>query len=134
MRRRRRRLLQGVGALGLLALLGLAGGLVWAAWDRSKNRVTVENRSGQPIDTFRVFVGGEPITFRDLEDGAERTVIFHARKSKDHFVVEGRLADGTPVAGKYGYVSGGFGGQRARFVLRPGGKIEFSENLSQSVY
>jgi hypothetical protein len=131
---RRRRLLLGTGALGLLALLGLAGGLVRAVWERSLNRITVENRSGQVIDTFQVFIGGEPITFRNLEDGAESTVIFQTRKHKDHFVVDGRLADGTPVAGQYGYVSGGLGGQRARFVLRPGGQIEFSESLADSAY
>jgi hypothetical protein len=115
-------------------VLALAVSVAWAIWDRSQNRLTVENRSGQAIDIFRVSVGGDTVVVRELATGDETTAAFHVGRSKAHFVVDGRLADGTPIAGEFGYVSGGLGGQRARFIVRPGGRIEFSESVSESAY
>jgi hypothetical protein len=41
-----------------------------------------------------------------------------------HFDVEGKLADGTRIRGRFGHV-GGTGGGRARLVILPGGEMQF---------
>jgi hypothetical protein len=100
--------------LAVVLVVGL-GLLVWA-WQRSQNHLIVENRSGQPIASLRITVGGESTAFRDVAVGAAVTSPFLV-KSEDHFVVEGQLADGTMIRGS------GAAGERARLVVGPGGQI-----------
>lgn len=116
----------GFAVLVLLLVVGVAG-LLWAARGRLQNRLTVENRSGQAIALLRVTTGGETAVFRDLPDGAAATAPFRIQ-TDDHFAVEGRLEDGTGLGGNFGYVTNGMSGQRARFVVLPGGKIRFDQS------
>src|SRR5262249_22774474 len=113
-------------SIAALVLFGVVVGVLWGVWDRLQNRFTVENRSGQEL-TLRVTTGGETITLREVAAGAEATAAFRTG-SDDHFTLEGRLADGTAVEGEFGYVTNGMSGQRARFVVFPGGKVEFSQS------
>jgi hypothetical protein len=109
-----------------LVVVGVMAGVLWAALERFQNRLTVENRSGQPL-TLRVTTGGETITLPEVPAGGEVTAAFPIR-SDDHFAVGGMLAHGTAVGGEFGYVTNGMSGQRARFDISPGGKVEFSQS------
>jgi hypothetical protein len=111
----------------LIVALLLCGGFVWWYHERHQNRLTVENRSGQPIAVLRVAITGETATFRDVAADSQVTGTFRIA-SDDHFTVEGRLADGKRITGQFGYVTGGMSGQRARFVVQPEGKIEFHQS------
>lgn len=110
-----------------LLLAGGLAGLVWMARERLQNRLTVENRSGQPIALLKVTISGETTVHRNVPDGAAVTAPFPIH-SDDHFAVEGQLADGTPVGGNFGYVTNGMSGERARLVVHPGGKVTFEQN------
>src|SRR5688572_14902946 len=104
-----------------LVIAGAVAGL-WAARERLRNRLAVENESGQPLALLRVRISGEDIVFRDVPAGGGVSVAFSIR-SDDHFAVEGRLADGTDIRGEFGYVTNGMSGQRVRFIVMPGGKV-----------
>jgi hypothetical protein len=111
----------------------VGGLLIWggASWlgRATENRIVVVNRSGQPVSSLTVAVYGSDScpTFRDLPDGAEASAPFRIR-GDGGFSVVGSLADGTRIqGGNFGYVTGGMYGERARFVIRPGGGLDFSQ-------
>jgi hypothetical protein len=107
--------------LAILLAVGLAG-LLWLTWQQALNRLTVENRSGQPITLLQVTIGGETCTFRNVAAEAEVTAPFRI-KSDDHFAVAGQLADGTILRGRVGYVTNGMARERARLIVLPGGQL-----------
>ncbi len=119
--------------VGAVLFVGALVGLLVRHWERAQNRLTVENRSGQPLTVFKVITAGEAITFTDVPVGGEVTAAFGIQ-ADDHFAVEGRLADGKRVGGDFGYVTNGMSGQRARFVVRPGGQIEFTQSSGINPY
>ena len=80
--------------LAALLVLGLAL-FLWYNRERSQNRLSFENRSGQPIPLLRVTVAGQTSTFRDVPAGGERFAPLGA--DGERFAVEGRLADGTMI-------------------------------------
>jgi hypothetical protein len=121
-----------LAVVGLLVVSGLAG-LLWVVWERFQNRLTVENRSGQPIALLEIAIGGETVAFRNMADGATVTAAFTIA-TDDHFAVEGRLADGTRLGGKFGYVTNGMCGERAAFGVQPAGKIAFEQTGRISPY
>jgi hypothetical protein len=110
-------------AILLIAGLGL---LVWAITERSRNRLALENRSGQPIASLEVTVAKptdlkktvakQTHTFEDVRPGAEVAAPFPI-KPGDHFAFKGVLADGTRI-GISGVVQ-----EQSRFVAVPGGQI-----------
>jgi hypothetical protein len=59
-------------------------------------RLTVVNRSGQPIPQLTVTVWGERMVIQDLEDGSSVTVPFPGRASPQ-FSIAVALADKTPI-------------------------------------
>lgn len=110
----------------LMIAVVLVGLIVGGVVGSTQNQLTVENRSGQALSWIRVAVTGSSSVawFRDGPD--EGVVSSTFRIGGDgHFQVNGRLADGTRLEGNFGYVTSGMSGQRARFVIRPGGKIDF---------
>jgi hypothetical protein len=111
--------------LAALLVAGLAF-LLWAARGRSQDLLAVENRSGQPIALLEITVAGQTSTFRDVPAGADVTAALGG-KSDDPFVVEGRLADGTMVRGRFAHVADALGGGRTGLVVLPGGQILFRQ-------
>jgi hypothetical protein len=111
-------------ACAVVVALLLAGG--WAVWHRIENRLVVTNESGQAITFLTITVGGETIRLEDVPAGASVSARFRIR-SDDHFVVRGRLADGTELTEDCGYVTNGTYGERAAFVIGPGGKLELRQ-------
>jgi hypothetical protein len=103
--------------------------LVWVGLRWMQNRLVVENRSGQTITVLKISIAGEAIVFENLADGAEVSSAFPI-KTDDHFVVDGRLADGTEIHGGFGYVTNGMYRERARFVIKPGGEVTFSQGAA----
>ena len=102
--------------LGVPLLLG-AGALVWFAAHGSEVALTVENRSGEVLTSLEIKSEGKATTLRDVAPGTEQTVLL---AGGDHFEVEGKLADGTRIRGRFGQVGG-----RARLILLPGGQMQF---------
>src|SRR5262249_44529920 len=95
----------------LLAVLIIAAVLVSVLCElreRCQNRLTVENRSGQRLAVLAVTITRETAVFRDVPVRADVTATFRIG-SDAHFVVNGQLADGTAVAGEFGYVTKGMG-------------------------
>ena len=109
--------------LAVLAIIGL-GAVLWVTRGGLQNRLTVENRSTQALPLLRITIGGETVAFHDMPPGGEEAAAFTTRRD-DRFTVEGRLADGTLVRGVFGHLANGAVGERARFIIRPGGQIEF---------
>lgn len=112
----------------MLAVAGIAllcSGVVCSV-RMMENRLVVENRSGQPIAWFKIGMdnAGPTAMFKDIPDGGAETASFKIR-GDDGFVVDGMLADGTKLGGNFGYVTNGQYGERPRFVVRRGGKIDF---------
>jgi hypothetical protein len=101
--------------IAILLIAGLAL-LLWAIAERSRNRLAIENRSGQPITSLRVTVAGKTQTFEDVRVGTEVTVPL-ALKPGDRFSFEGTLADGSRIR------MSGVAGEQSRFVALPGGQI-----------
>ncbi|SIO60691.1 hypothetical protein SAMN05444166_6488 [Singulisphaera sp. GP187] len=115
---------------GMTAIAGLAlvfGG-VTCGFRRAENRLVVENRSGQSLDLLDISLSraGHIVTIKSLPDGGAETAPFWI-KGDDGFVLNGSLADGTKVVGNFGYVTNGDYAERLRFVVRPGGRVEFTD-------
>jgi hypothetical protein len=110
----------------VLLLTGGVVGLAWAAHWRYRNVLIVENQSGQTIPLLQVRIGGETIDLANIVPGAEAKTTFRIR-GDDSFQVDGRLADGTRIAGGFGYVTNGMAGEQARMVVLPEGKIKFQQ-------
>lgn len=108
-------------------LLGaaLAGAACWVLWPRP-NSLVVANETGQAIRFLAVSVGGETIRFENLPSGGQASAPFRIA-GDGHYAVRGELADGKTVADDCGYVTNGMDGVQATFVIRPGGKVEFSD-------
>jgi hypothetical protein len=110
----------------MVAVAGIA--LLYGGMRKLENRLAVVNQSGQLLSRLKVGMGhaGPIATFEDLRDGGVETASFSI-KGDDSFVVDGMLADGTKVGGNFGYVTNGEFGERPRFVVRRGGKIDFTD-------
>ena len=108
--------------LGVPLLLG-AGALVWFAARGAEVALTVENHSGQALTSLEIKAEGRTTTLRDVAAGAQATALL---AGGGHFDVEGRLADGTRIRGRFGQ-HGGAGGGRARLVILPGGQMQFRQ-------
>jgi hypothetical protein len=113
-------------ALVMASLPILTLAVVGAVRSRVQNHVVIVNDSGQSIRIMTVQVGGATIRFEDLSAGASASAPFVIR-GDDSFQVRGRLEDGTSVTGGHGYVTNGMYGEDARFVIRPGGELEFKQ-------
>jgi hypothetical protein len=101
----------------LVALLLLGVALyAWFSRERAQNGLTVENRSGLPIEVLRLTVAGQRTIYRDVPPGGSVTAP-GGGEGGDRFAVDGRLADGTMLRGEGGMPPG-----RALVVL-PGGQI-----------
>lgn len=112
--------------LALAGLILAAGGLT-AGLRTARNRLVVENRSGQPIALLEISMRSVPVaTFRDWPDGAEGSATFRIA-GDNSFDLVGTLADGTRVAGNYGYFTTGSYGVHPRFILRKGGQVDFTQ-------
>jgi hypothetical protein len=112
-----------VATAAVLVLLFASG---WTVWSRIENRLVVTNESGQAISFLTITVGGETILREDIPAPGSVSARFRIR-GDDHFAIRCRLADGTEIAENLGYVSNGMSGERAEFVIRPGGKLEFKQ-------
>ena len=111
--------------------------LLWGAreryHERHRNQLVVENRSGQAIAQLRITITRETILFENVADGAEVAAPFRIG-ADDHFVVAGRLADGSAIGGNFGYVTNGMAGERARFRVGRGGAIDFDQDDNIPLY
>ena len=63
------------GGVALLVVAGLAV-VLWAVRERGQNRLTLANRSGQPVAFLRVTISDETTVFRDVPDGREVVATF----------------------------------------------------------
>ena len=109
-----------------VAVVALLAALIAATGRAMRNRIVVENRSGVAVKVITITVGPTAISLGELPPG--RTVqATYSIPGDAHSTVTGRLADGTPLGGNFGYVTGGMYGETARFSIEPGGKIEFSQ-------
>lgn len=116
---------------GVVIALLLTGG--WTVWSRIENRLIVRNDSGQAITFLTITVGGETLRFEDIPASVSISSRFHIR-SDDSFVVRGQLADGTKLAENCCYVTHGMYGERAEFIIQPGGKLEFKQGEDEASY
>jgi hypothetical protein len=115
-----------MGMLALAGLILLAGGLT-TGLRTARNRLVVENRSGQTIVRLEVSLRSVPVaTFRNLPDGAEGSATFRI-VGDNSFDLSGALADGTRVDGNFGYFTTGGYGEHPRFIIRRGGQIDFNQ-------
>src|SRR5690349_13092032 len=105
----------------VVILLALVAG-AWAAWWRVQNRFVVRNETGQKIMFLTVTINGETARIENIPASASRSGRFSIG-TDDHFVIRGRLADESEIAAEYGYVTNGMYGERAEFVIRPGGEL-----------
>ena len=111
--------------LTLAGLILMAGGLT-AGLRTARNRLVVENRSGQPIVLLEISMRSVPFaTFRNLPDGAEGWATFRI-VGDNSFDLIGALADGTRVGGNYGYFTTGSYGEHPHLIIRRGGRIDFT--------
>jgi hypothetical protein len=113
-----------------LAIIGLIilGGTTWSL-RALQNRLTVENHSGQPISLLIIGVQGSSSSFmfENIPDGSKASASFSIVRDGG-FYVHGFLSDGTEIAGgSYGYVTNGMYGEHARFVVKQGGRLDFSQ-------
>jgi hypothetical protein len=81
--------------IGVAVVSVLLGGII-IAFRPGPCRLTVVNRTGQPIPQLTVTVWGERMVVEDLEDGASVTVPFPDRASPQ-FSIAVALADKTPI-------------------------------------
>jgi hypothetical protein len=115
--------------MGMLALAGLilAVGGVATGLCAARNRLVVENRSGQPIVRLEVSMRSVPVaTFSDLPDAGVGSATFRV-VGDNSFDLSGTLADGTQVGGNFGYFTTGSYGEHPRFIIRRRGQIEFTQ-------
>ncbi len=114
----------------ILAIIGLLilGGATWTL-RAIQNRLTVENRSGQPISLLMIGVYGSSscFMFENVPDGGKASASFSIDRDGG-FYVHGFLADGTNITGGYyGYVTNGMYGEHAQFVVKQAGGLDFSQ-------
>jgi len=101
-------------------VLAAAGGFL--AWTLLRDRtptLVVENQSGQPIAVLSVTAGGATSTAKDVKSGAEVGTPLHL-KGESHFVLDGKLEDGTLLRGRFGL---GPDADSLHLVVMPGGQI-----------
>jgi hypothetical protein len=113
-----------------LAIIGLLilGGTTWSL-RANQNRLTVENRSGQAVSLLMIGIYGSSscFMFENVPDAANASASFKIDRDGG-FYVHGFLADGTNIkGGYYGYVTNGMYGEHAHFVVKQGGRIDFSQ-------
>jgi hypothetical protein len=114
----------------VLVIVGLLilGGTTWTL--RSfQNRLTVENRSGQSISLLMIGVYGSSscFMFENLPEDGKASASF-SMVQDGGFYVHGFLRNGTIITGGYyGYVTNGMYGENARFIVKQGGKLDFSQ-------
>lgn len=112
----------------VVAVMALLCGGIICGMRRLENRLVVENQSGRPLAWLKIGMGraGPIASFKDLPDGGAETASFIIR-GDDGFVLDGMLMDGTKVGGNFGYVTNGDYGERPCFVIRRGGKVDFTQ-------
>ena len=117
-------------ALAISTLL-ILGGTAWGL-RALQNRLTVENRSGQPVSLLMIGVYGSSscVMFENVPDGGKASASFSIA-GDGGFYVHGHLADGTNITGgNFGYVTNGMYGEHARFVIKQGGGVDFSQGAN----
>jgi hypothetical protein len=107
-----------------VAIIGAVVGLLQIALNGLANSVTIQNQSGQDIEWLSVSIGSFVVFWHDVPDGQQRLANFSA-SGDHHFLIEGRLADGTLFQDAQGYVTGGMYGVRANIAVQPRGSIDF---------
>ena len=115
-------------AVASLLILTLTVGGV--ARSRIRNHLVIVNQSGQTIRFVTVEVGGVSNRFEDLPAGTSASAPFVIR-GDDSFRVRGQLENGTLVAARAGYVTNGMYGENARFIIGPGGTLEFKQERAR---
>jgi hypothetical protein len=107
-----------------IIVLATVGGFIYV---ETRNRLTVTNESGQPVQDLTVTVCGETIGFGDFSPGDSKCARFRFGGDAT-FLVHGRLADGVEVDDYVGYVASeeGVFGVNAVLTIRPRGELEFS--------
>jgi hypothetical protein len=105
----------------VLPLVVGVGALVWLALRGDEVLLTVENHSGQVLQSLEIKAGGKTTALTNVATGTEKAV---ALPGRGHFEVSGRLADGTLIRGNFGQFESS-SVRRARLVILPDGKIAF---------
>jgi hypothetical protein len=106
--------------LGILLVVGVAGAL-WIAREHLGDRLTIANRSGQPIARLKVNVAGQVTNFHEVPSGTEVTAPAGTDGDR-RFWLEGQLADRTMLRGN-GAVEG-----RVLISVLPGGLTEVRQS------
>lgn len=108
--------------------VALVTALLSATWRATSNRVVIENRSGLAIISLSVTVAGRSIGFPPVPPGDAVEASYQVI-GDDHFILAGKLSDGTEFGGDFGYVTSGMYGNVGRFVIEPGGVINFDQSF-----
>ena len=111
-----------VGSVVIAAILLI----IWVNMSMAQNRVAVVNESAQAIPAITVTVGSQIFPLGTIEDNTAKTVIF-APNDGSVFIVSGFLADGTPVEGQVGAVTGDMRGVVANVVVSPDGALTYKQ-------
>ncbi len=102
--------------LALPLVVGV-GALAWLALRGDEVLLTVENHSGQLLQSLEIKAGRQTIALTDVATGTEKAV---ALPGRGRFEVAGRLADGTLIRGSFGPFDSS-SARRARLVILPEG-------------
>jgi hypothetical protein len=103
--------------LAIVLVVGV-GLVVWNTGTGSKDVLTIENRSGQPIARLNVTLGGGSADFQGLAVGHEVTVPIQPGRDTP-FAVKGLLADGTEFK-----IAGGVVREPTTVIVLPGGNVK----------
>jgi hypothetical protein len=109
-------------AAGLVAAIG--AGVAFR--ERTRNELTVVNRSGRTITSLQVSLPWETLRFGPIAPGETVSRSFRI-ESDAHFAFAGELADGTRLRAEEGYITNGQYGEGVRIEVGPGGTLSFRQ-------
>jgi hypothetical protein len=105
-------------------LAAIAAGV--AVWERTRNELTVLNRSGRTIVSLQVSLPWETLRFGPIAAGESVRRSFRI-ESDAEFAIEGMLDDGTRLRAADGYVTNSQYGEGVRIEVGPGGTVRLRQ-------
>jgi hypothetical protein len=109
-----------------LLILALASVLTGCS-NNNYAEVVLYNRSNQEIAEVSIELSGDKRNFKNINPGEAIQTKFE-NIPESHFVLQGRLKDGTRFQGDFGYLTPGFNYNNV-FIVNLGGEIEFETTI-----
>jgi hypothetical protein len=100
--------------------------LIMSCSGSNTSTVVISNESGAVIKSLTVEVSGQEKTIDNLQNGESVNLMFQ-NLHDSHYVLNGKLSEGSIIHGKFGYVTNGMD-FRDSFLIEEGGKVEFKSN------